>query len=236
MAQRSNGSKLLYYLIGGVALLGVAWVATEPNDKTTTTGRPPIKHTMPAAAPDDTITPEDLTVKFDRVTAKPKNAFKPLVYHVNGGGGGVSVNDASAVPTEFTGGEADWGFTGTIQMDGANYANLDNPKSGEYTQLKRGDHWKKCTVSEVGADFVVMDGPMSSKKLLMPTVDTSTVAAKTNADAAATMPVMPQISGDIGGGAMATPADTSVVQGGGGGGGFGGRRGRRGRGGGGFGG
>jgi hypothetical protein len=228
MAQSKSGKNLLYYVVGGVVLLGVGFAMTAPSDDAKATSHAVTKRALPAAASDDQITPQDLEVKFDKITTKPVDAFKPLVYHENTSGG-ANPNDESAVPTEFTGGEGAWGFTGTVDMDGVEYANIDNSKSGEYAQVKRGDHWKKCTIGEVGPDYVVLDGPISSKKLLMPTQDTSTVAAKTAPAASDGTPVLPDLSGAIGAG-NADQTDTSAAQGfGGGGRGRGRGRGGRGR-------
>jgi hypothetical protein len=228
MAQKR--SSLMYY-VGGLLLLGaVAFAMTGSDNSSTRHSPPPPKHLASTSSPDDNVTEADYKAKFDKTVEKPKDAFKPIIYHEQGGGGANS-NDVSAVPTEFTGGEGGWGFTGTVQENGMWTANLDNTKTGEFVDLHRGEEWKKCTVSDVQPDSVTLEGSMSSKKLLMPTVDTSTVAAKTNNNNAANMPVMPQMDITQAGAAQPDPNALIGAIGGMGGGGFGGRRGGRGRGG-----
>ncbi len=142
MAQKANNTKYIYYGIGVVVLFAVAWAATAPGDSSATSHTPPAKHVASTSSSDDNVTPADYTAKFDKTLEKPKDAFKPVIYHEQGGGGS-NPNDVSAVPTEFTGGEGGWGFTGTVQVDGALSANLDNSKTGEFIALNRGEHWKK---------------------------------------------------------------------------------------------
>jgi hypothetical protein len=205
MAQKASNKNLIYMAVGGVALLVIGYVATAPSSSSGSGKPAPTKHSSTVVVSEDAITPEDLSAHFDRLSDKPHDAFKPLVYRVAGGAGGVNGNDPSAIPTEFTGGDAGWGFTGTVQIDGTAYANLENQKAGQFDQVKRGDHWKQAVVTSVGSDYVVMDGPQTSKKLLMPLQDTSNVAAKTTANNNPNnTPVMPDVN-------VATNVDASAA-------------------------
>ena len=247
MAKANNKGKIVWYLVGGGALFAGALYATAPSDAPPVAKKPDAVRKSAVLTGDDQLTDADYNAKFQHVIiVSPKDVFKPVVYRQTGG---KSSNDANAIPSQDTGGDANWTFNGTGEDNGVMQALFQNSTTGDGVFVTRGQHWKQLVVEEVTADSCTISGPTGKKKLVP--VLTEATPAGVAANAAVVAPVNPPVTGAIGADAAAAGApDASggdaagaMLQGLGGMGMGGGRRGRggggrggRGRGGGGFGG
>jgi hypothetical protein len=103
------------------------------------------------------FTKEDETAKFERITVPIRNAFNPVI----ASGSGISGTDgaANALPASYTGGDSSWVFTGSVEIDGARQALIENRKSNDGVFLRAGQRWKNCVVKRVLEDSVILDGP-----------------------------------------------------------------------------
>ncbi len=118
----------------------------------------------------DLYTDEDAKVtqaSFDPVKGTPKDVFVPIIKKPVNGGKGSQVN---VVPPEFAGGEPNWVYTGSAQIDGVLQALLQNNTTGDNVFLKVGDTWKGVSVEEITDDSLVLSSPELGidKKLELP--------------------------------------------------------------------
>jgi hypothetical protein len=138
-------------------------------------------------------TEEDLTARFDPVNAPLKNVFKPLIAKtVTSKTGGAQLN---IIPPAFAGGEQNWTYTGSAEIDGVLQALLENKVTGDNVFLKVGDTWKGISVEEITDDTLVLASPFSliDKRLELPAEDVVAVGGPGNF-----APVNPPLQGSIG--------------------------------------
>ncbi len=151
MQPKKKTSPVFWLLLIGVGV--AAFVMTTPEDvakKTTTT-----RNTAKKSTAVSLITEEDLKAKFDRVNDPVKNAFMPVIKK--------NVGDASQaapniLPTNLTGGEAGWAYTGTAAVDGRIQAVVENPGTGQGDFLSVGQNWKQAKVVVVTESTLVLEG------------------------------------------------------------------------------
>jgi hypothetical protein len=223
-------SKPMQWLVLG-SLVIVAYLLLEPTlfpDDATRVAR----KTVPkkASKKGDIYTEEDYKAHFEAAKPTGKNNFKPIVYKVPTA---KSVNATmNIIPPAFAGGEQNWSYTGSAEIDGVLEALLENKVTGDNVFLKVGDTWKGISVEEITDDTLVLASPETGleKKFELPTEDAVTGTGFA--------PVNPPLRGNIGplgvtpdgSGAAAQPDMTGggIDDGSGNGGGFGRRGGRRG--------
>lgn len=165
---KAENKSILQKPVFWVAIVGVAiagYVLTEPDNKASATGKtkPATKKTRTAGkASKNTIvfTEQDEKAKFQTISAPLKNSFVPVVARSGIGGADASAN---ALPTDFTGGEANWVFTGSVEVNGVRQALLENRNTGEGVFLRRGERWKAATVQSIQENGIVMNGPSGIK-------------------------------------------------------------------------
>lgn len=166
MANQSFLKKPVFW----VALLGLGaagFFLTEPE---TTKGSslkatPRKKAAVKPGATSVVFTEEDSKATFNRVSEPPRDAFRPIVARRGGIGGGDGL--ANGLPSDFTGGEGNWVYTGSAEIDGVTSALLENRTSGEGVFLKRGERWKSASVISVGSRSIVMRGPSGTRTFTM---------------------------------------------------------------------
>lgn len=115
---------------------------------------------------------EDLTAKFAVYEGTPKNAFVPLISGKGAGTLGVIGGVNTGMDTKLTGGEANWFYTGNIEVNGRAQALLENTSTGEAVYLSPGEKLKGVsTLREITPSHVVFIGPSgpSTVKLHDPT-------------------------------------------------------------------
>lgn len=167
-------SKSFYYLIVGLAVVGIgAFMATNPSTPAT------VKPTSSTSKKSDTAPslyqPEDYTAHFPRLTSASPDVFKPLVA-VNSISGTQTSN--FDLPTEMTGGEPNWAFTGTASINGDQMALFENSASGKADYVKIGQHWKSATLKGIDGDSVVLASDGGSTKSFMILADQQALAAQ----------------------------------------------------------
>jgi len=164
---------------------------------------PPMrKKTVKKAAVNSSLyTPEDTKAKFAVYTEPVRNAFMPLV-----AGRNTQAKGPGSIDSLITGGEANWFYTGNIEVNGRAQALLENTGTGEAVYLAKGEKFKgTATVQDITPEHVVFSGPngLVVAKLNDPT------ELKRNAGVGATNNVAPMnpangLVGPIGGNPMAS--------------------------------
>jgi len=151
-------------------------------------------------------------------TVSPKDAFKPLVYKEQAGGGPASIDNYT--------------YSGMAQLNGVANGLLENSQTGQGDFVQPGQHWHDHLVVQVNPDQIELKNDAGDITTLLAGAASLKAGAAT---AAAAAPVgNPLMVGSIGGNAdISIQADTSGQQNQNGGRRRGGRRGNRGGGGGG---
>jgi hypothetical protein len=141
-------------LFGVVAYAAV--VLTEPETPTKKTTK---KTTATAKKnANDPYLPQDYKAKFERVNLPVKNAFKPLVVRQSAGGALDSLR-LDGLPAGFAGGDPNWRYTGTAEIDGVRVALIENHVSGDGVFLKVGETWNQTVLTSIETEAIVMVGP-----------------------------------------------------------------------------
>lgn len=150
------------FWVGSAGVLIAAFVLTEPEataPKSTTKKSSTSKKS--AKKVDDEFTKEDEKAEFKRVNEAPKNSFVPVVARHSGIGSADGM--ANSIPTEMTGGQDNWVYTGTAESDGVRVALVENRTTGDATFLKRGERWKSAVVVSVTEYSVILRGPSGTR-------------------------------------------------------------------------
>lgn len=223
MKSQTN-SRIIWYAVGGLVLLVIAWIATSSND-TPTVAKKKLTTPKVASSGEDQFTDQDYSAHFASVALPAsKDAFKPLVYRkdVAARNGAAQLN---AIPSDFAGGDANWLYTGTAAVDGVPEALFENKSTGEGVFVQHGAHWKNATVQEITPTTVLLDGPSGTKLLQLvseepvaaaTTTPGATPAAGANGTAPVTPPVNGALTGPIDNSTVTPTADASTTGGGGG--------------------
>jgi hypothetical protein len=139
-------------IVGAVAVVYTLVSGPDTAAPTTTT-----KKTKKASKDSGMYTPEDTMAKFASISAAPHDVFTPLVKKP------VMLAVAKDVPGsifgKLTGGEANWYYTGMVELDGTKQALLENTVSGESVYVSPGETWKAARIASVDVSTLVMIGP-----------------------------------------------------------------------------
>lgn len=155
-----NLSKPVQYLIV-IGLAVAAWLVIgpllSPNQPTTVSTKKVAKKKPKKST--DIYLPEDRTAHFDNVVAGADNIFKPLVAKSPTSRGGGAVSAPNALPAAYAGGEPNWIYTGTADVDGVPCALLENKTTGDSLFLRVGDTWKGSTIQGITDDSLIVMSP-----------------------------------------------------------------------------
>ncbi len=183
----------IYILVGALAVS--AFVLTSPPPKSSTAKSPKLARKGESKV-DDTFTAEDYSARFTRLTATPKNVFRPLV--ASGGFGSGAVQMPNAIPADFADGEPNWVYTGTAVVDGVPTALVENTTTQDGAFLHHGEKWKLATVAKITPTTLVLAGPGGRTHTMELMVDApETLPGKL---ALSPMPVPASLTGAIEGG------------------------------------
>lgn len=152
-------------------------------------------------------TAEDMNASFDPVSVPLKNVFKPGVAKaVKSPGTAAQIN---SLPPAFAGGEANWVYTGTAEVDGVLQALVENKSTGDSVFLKVGDEWKGIYVEQITDDSLVLSSAATGTDytLSLPVEDTGGPPSNSINPANAN----PGMSGPIG--PLTIQPDPSMIQG-----------------------
>ena len=148
----TKSTSINWKLYGGIAVVGVIVYFVMGSDSPTPTAQKP----PPAArgvkqAGQSILVKEDYDAHFQPVMFTVADKFVPLVFKGPSDSllkGGVSPTELT-IPTNFTGGEPNWAFTGVVEVDGKKSALVENGTNGGSIYLKPGQKWKTSTVKQI---------------------------------------------------------------------------------------
>jgi hypothetical protein len=187
MAQPKPKSSLPKIIVGSVVLLGIVWYMTGSNDtstKSTTASTDKKKSTTNA---NSLYTKLDYEITYDHpVGDSLQDKFIPLVYKATGTTGTSGTIDHSklTIPTNLTGGESNWAFTGTVNVDGKWSALVENGTSAQSAYIKPGDKWKTSTVDKVTENLLILRDLSGALAEVPMQADVQALIAKQQADLA----------------------------------------------------
>lgn len=148
-----------------VAGLGIAaFVMTEPDAAPKSVNAKKSTKKKPTSKKSEVVfTEEDEKATFAPVNSEGKNTFVPIVARHSGIGS--ADGQANAIPTDMTGGEGNWVYTGTAESDGARVALIENRTTGDAVFLRRGERWKSAFVVSVSEYSIILRGPGGTRTL-----------------------------------------------------------------------
>lgn len=192
---------------GVLAIGAIGWIATAPEAKSPKA--PPLRAAKKPSSPKKVaakFTQEDFDAKFAPVNIVLKDSFQPVVMRTKGRLGSAD-GLANAIPTEMTGGDSGWVYTGTAEIDGVQSALIENRQTGEGVFLKRGERWRTCVVTRILPDGVVLKGPAGDKVVALVSDDVRSSGAASLAPMRVDVPQ--NLRGAIGGNDNARNRDRS---------------------------
>ncbi len=149
--------------VGLLATCAVAYVMLSPSDAPAPTTAKPKKRTTKDASLFTEADYKAAKSPFAPVTVAAVDAFNPLVKKtikpVLAGPMVTAGETKGMVPTKFTGGEADWYYTGCPEADGIKQALLENTTTGESVYVKPGQSFRVARIQSVDVSTVVLVGP-----------------------------------------------------------------------------
>lgn len=182
------------FWIAVVCLGAVALAMNGPETAKTKTGGKSTAKKKPVQRPGDVVfTKEDETASFKPVNDSPRNAFVPIVARHGGFGSGEGL--ANAIPTDMTGGESNWVYTGTASTDGVPVALIENRTTGDAVFLKKGERWKSAYILRISEYSVIMSGPSGTRTLGL--VDENLKGSNTLARSNEFAPAEPNVPGNF---------------------------------------
>ena len=131
------------------------WASSEPEKGLKA---PPKKTSASKSKDSDWIFPTaETSVHFEKPTAALRDIFKPL----------VAVDKDTllkqqeaellkSVPSKLAAGEANWVYTGMVEVDGSRLALLENSGTHQGGFVKEGDIWKKSKLLSVTSGNIIV--------------------------------------------------------------------------------
>jgi len=154
MQPKKKTSPVFWLVLLAVGAAAFVLTAPEETPKKTVVKKPTSRKTTVVSL----ITSEDLSVSrgdFKEVNNTLKNAFMPLVKK---SAAELSAGAPNALPSDLTGGESGWSYTGTAAVDGRIQAVVENPSTGQGDFLSVGQKWKNARVVAVTESSLVLEG------------------------------------------------------------------------------
>jgi hypothetical protein len=162
MKKKAQNQSLLsrpIFWIGIVVVGGIAFLATSPDEPREDAAQRTPARRAPATTTTVVFTEEDRNANFEPLNQSARNAFNPLVARRVGGLGTGEAGAANLVPSDFAGGEGNWIYTGSAEIDGVLTALLENRTTQDGVFLRAGDRWKRAVVQRITPTSVVLAGP-----------------------------------------------------------------------------
>lgn len=147
----------------GLAIAGFVLSEPESTGPTTAKKKATTKKMTVTKKGDVNFTKEDETAEFKPVNDSPRNAFVPIVARHSGIGSADGL--ANSIPSEMTGGEGSWVYTGTAETNGVPVALVENRSTGDAVFLKRGERWKSAYVIQISEYSIILRGPNGTRTL-----------------------------------------------------------------------
>lgn len=180
------------FWIALIAIAAAAYIMTEPQApaKKTTAGRTTSKKKVTASL----YTDEDFKAKFSPVNNPVKNAFMPLVAKGATGQSGTP----NGLPSDLTGGETGWTYTGTASVDGRIQAVVENLSTGQGDFLTFGQKWKTSRVVAVTETSLTLEGTNGQTVTVKMQEKLSNIATLAPGFAPVNVTATPALQGQIG--------------------------------------
>lgn len=183
---------VIYLMVAAVGLSAYTFMSGP-----TTTGKSDIKaaERKSKSKKEDLFTKEDYEIQFARLDEPAKNAFTPLVARSSA----KVAPGPDVIPPDFTGGDPNWVFTGTTDIDGRQSALFENKVTFESEFVSTGERWKNCTIRQISEGQVALSaktGKHVTLELVSEFDDSMMMAGQSQAGM---RPVNPALSGPIGG-------------------------------------
>lgn len=118
-------------------------------------------------------TDADYKASFAVLQQPLKDSFKPLVVR-SGAREAGSAARANGVPASLAGGDVNWTYTGTAEVDDVPTVLIENSSTGEGVFLRQGERWKDMVIEQIAMDFVTLrgdDGEIVTLRLTSPNED-----------------------------------------------------------------
>jgi hypothetical protein len=154
---------VIYTAILAVAAYAVV-VVTEPSKTTKKVTKKPFASRKLGTKAEQFL-PEDYKAKYARLPNTVRDSFRPIVI----GAGGSRLLEPlrlDGLPIAFTGGDPNWRYTGTAEVNGVREALIENTATGESVWLRIGQAWKNAVLTSIESEAVVMIGPGNITKRL----------------------------------------------------------------------
>ncbi len=202
----ATNSSLLQKPVFWVAILGIGgilYISTEGDSTPKAALKPKVSTTKVATGTGEEAVFEklDRTSSFGLMNDTPRNAFIPVV--ARRGGIGSGDGKGNEIPTDITGGEGNWVYTGTAETDGQRVALIENRTTNDAVFLKRGERWKSGYVVRISEYSVILSGPNGTKTIGL-VDDSAPLATLSRGNRSGTLPpasidLPPSLNGPIGG-------------------------------------
>src|SRR5579871_667163 len=111
----SKPMRLLVYVGGAIIIFLIVQPMLSPSTPPAKKAAPPMAKSNSKNA--DLYTKEDHTAKFSLVSESAKDVFKPIISASKGSAGTAASSQVNVVPPEFAGGEPNWTYNGSAQVD-----------------------------------------------------------------------------------------------------------------------
>lgn len=193
------------------AVVAAAWLLTS-EEPAKAKGKTTPKRTAAATKDKMGFLPEDYNPPtFEPVMSPVPSKFNPLVVRTQTASALALAPDA--VPAELAGGDPNWVYTGTAEIDGKPTALLENRVTAESDFVNQGQKWKRCEVAQILPQGIVLAGPSGRKVKLVLSSGDSVIGTGSERFASGFRPVNPALSGPIGNGIRVRPDSTATRNG-----------------------
>lgn len=147
---------------GGLGVISVAMIwafGGDPPAKRTKASSPSAKLSgKKSHEPQWNFAKEELAARFPKPVGQRRNIFKALV-EVERPTLNADEEEIMKLPATLTDGEADWAYTGMVEVDGRRLALLENPSTHQGGYVREGETWKKARIVSITMPSIVLAGP-----------------------------------------------------------------------------
>ena len=202
---------VIYSALGAIVVVAFLMTGEQPKKSSSTKAKTKKSSTVKRAETE--FLPEDYKKGgFQPIVIVSPNKFTPLVQKTK-----TSMDYALApdsVPAELAGGDPNWVYTGTAELDGKPTALVENRVTGESEFVNQGQKWKRASISQILPQGLILAGPSGKKVKLTLSNGDSTILPGSSRYANGFQPVNPGgLRGPIGGNGISVRPDRSAARG-----------------------
>ena len=147
---------LIYTCLAAAGIAAYVWSSGDPPKTNKPQSLSPVASKK---SEDNWDFPATLTsTHFDPPTDPARDIFKPLLA-LDKATLLTEHEDLMKVPPNLAGGEADWAYTGMVEINGVRMALLENGSSHQGGYVKEGDMWKKSRIIKITSPSIDVVGP-----------------------------------------------------------------------------